>query len=263
MARLLLVHWNENEATERAALLRRSGHEVLIRWDSNQADMSDIRADPPDAVVIDLRRLPSHGRGWATALRQSKRTRRVPIVFVEGDPQKTERIRGALPDATFAPWSRVRGAVREALRRRPTEPVVPGTMDGYSGTPLPRKLGVKASTRLAMLGAPADFERTLGELPEKVTVRSQARAKSDVVLLFVNSQTDLRRRWEGAARAVDSGGRLWIVWPKKSSGIVSDLGGNEIRAFGLARQWVDFKIAAIDSTWSGLCFSRRSGKKKS
>jgi CheY-like chemotaxis protein len=258
------VHWNEDEATERAALLGRSGHRVEIQWDSNVSDMSAIRANPPDAVVIDLRRLPSQGRGWATVLRQSKKTRFVPLIFVEGDPQKTERVRAALPDATFTPWSRVRGAVRKALRRALTQPVVPDTMDGYSGTPLPKKLGVKPSTRLTLLDAPSDFERTLGFLPDGVAVRRQARGKADVALLFVTSQAQLLRRWDAAARVVDTGGRLWIVWPKKSSGFASDLGGNEVRAFGLIRGWVDFKIAAIDATWSGLCFSRRAdGKKKS
>jgi hypothetical protein len=73
----------------------------------------------------------------------------------------------------------------------------------------------------------------------------------------VRSAADLSRRFGPASKAVAPGGRLWICWPKKTSSLAGDLGGNEVRAFGLAAGWVDFKIAALDADWSGLCFSRR------
>ncbi len=257
MSRVLLVHWNAAECAERAALLRRAGHFVASHSDEGGGVARAVRENPPDAVVIDLARIPSHGRAVAVWLRQQKATRRVPIVFVEGDPEKTQRVRGALPDAVFTTWGGIRGAVRRAIREAPAEPVVPGTMDAYSGTPLPKKLGIREGSAVALVGAPDGFERTLGALPAGARVRRGARARADILLLFARSRADLARRFPAAARALAAGGRLWIVWPKKASGVASDLGETEVRAFGLAAQFVDYKIAAIDATWSGLCFARR------
>jgi len=192
--------------------------------------------------VIDLSRLPSHGLAVAGWLRQTKATRRVPIVFVGGDAARAKKL---LPDATYTEWSRIRSALRRAIAHPPGKPVVPGTMDAYSGTPLPKKLGVEGRT-VALIGAPDGFARTIG-------VRSQR--KGDVVILFSRSMADLRRRFAAAAHA--AGARLWLAWPKKTSGLACDLGELEVRAFGLARRWVDFKICAIDATWSGLAFARR------
>jgi CheY-like chemotaxis protein len=154
MARVFLFHWNEAEARERAARLARIGHQaVMPRLDSG-ADFKAIAARPPDAFVIDLSRLPSHGREVAAALRERKATRTVPIVFVDGAPEKIDRIRALLPDAVYTDWKRLRGALRSALRRPPAAPVVPGPMAGYSGTPLPKKLGIKPGSVVALRGAP-------------------------------------------------------------------------------------------------------------
>ena len=77
-------------------------------------------------------------------------------------------------------------------------------------------------------------------------------------MLFVRSRADLGRRFAGAAKTVADGGRLWLAWPKKASGTPTDLAQDDVRAFGLTAGWVDYKIAALDPTWSGLCFARRS-----
>jgi len=224
------------------------------------SDLRRLADDPPDAFVIDLSRLPSQGRDMGLWLRQRKATRGVPIVFVGGEPAKVARARKLLPDAVFTEWKRIRGDLRRALQAPPEKPVVKETMAGYSGTPLPKKLGIKADRVVALLGAPAGFERTLGELPEKVRIRRQARGRADIILLFSKSQADLARRFPAAARALAEGGGLWIVWPKKTSGIASDLTQTEVRAFGLARRFVDYKICAVDATWSGLLFARRRKK---
>lgn len=133
---------------------------------------------------------------------------------------------------------------------------------GYSGTPLPKKLGIKAGSRVALIGAPVGFERTLGPLPDEATVRRSARGIAQVVLLFAPSARDLARRFPGAARAMGQPGALWVAWPKKASGVVTDLAEGQVRDFGLAAGLVDYKIAAIDATWSGLCFARRKAKTK-
>jgi hypothetical protein len=156
----------------------------------------------------------------------------------------------------------VRGALRDALARPPERPVVPGTMAGYAGTPLPKKLGIGDGAVVALLGAPAGFEKTLGTLPADVRLRrdGRARAAAGVVLLFTKSRADLARRFPIAARALADRGKLWIVWPKKASGVASDLGEADIRAFGLGSGFVDYKICAVDATWSGLCFARRAAR---
>ena len=256
MARVFLFHWNEAEARERAARLARIGHQAVIPLLRSGADFKTIAADPPDAFVIDLSRLPSHGREVAAALRERKATRNVPIVFVDGAPEKIERIRALLPDATYTDWKHFRGALRTALRRPPAAPVVPGPMAGYSGTPLPRKLGIKPGAVVALRRAPAGFEKTLGRLPEGARVTRTAR-RADRTLLFVRSRAELARRLPGAARALEAGQGLWIAWPKQASGMKSGLSERHVRERGLALGIVDYKICAIDETWSGLLFAKR------
>ena len=114
---------------------------------------------------------------------------------------------------------------------------------------------------MALLGAPEGFEQTLGTLPDGASLRRDARRPAGVLLLFVRSAADLGRRFPAAAKAMGEPGALWIVWPKKASGLATDLGGNEVRDFGLTAGLVDYKIAAIDATWSGLCFARRKAKR--
>jgi CheY-like chemotaxis protein len=262
LTRVLLVHWKPEEAKPHAAALREAGHEVRVLSPHGMPELRALSGAPPDAIVIDLGRLPSQGRAVATALRQQKATRGVPLVFVEGEPEKTARVRALLPDAVYATWRGLAGAVRKAVAARSmAKPVVPGTMAAYAGATLPKKLGIKPGSVVALLGAPRGFaRRTLGSLPGGATVRRDPRSAFNVGLLFVRSKADLARRFPAATRAMGRPAALWIVWPKKPSGIQSDLDGNAVRAFGLARGLVDYKIAAIDPTWSGLCFTRRKAK---
>jgi hypothetical protein len=130
-------------------------------------------------------------------------------------------------------------------------------MDGYSGTPLPKKLGIQDGSVVALLGAPANFAATLGDLPFGVQIHRDASVTADVVLLFANWQVDLMDRFPAAINSLSRGGRLWILWPKKAARITTDVGEQDVRAYGLAHGFVDYKISAIDATWSGLCFARR------
>jgi hypothetical protein len=126
-----------------------------------------------------------------------------------------------------------------------------------SGTPLPRKLGIKPGHRLALIGAPDDFDATLGELPEDVAVRRRARGTVDVIVAFFVERRALEGRFETLAQALDPAGGLWIAWPKRASGVASDLDENVIRELGLAAGLVDNKVCAIDAVWSGLRFVYR------
>jgi hypothetical protein len=125
-------------------------------------------------------------------------------------------------------------------------------MAGYSGTPLPRKLGIKPESRLALVNAPDGFDETLGELPERVEVRARARGPLDVIVFFTTSCAELRRRFDKLAYALDPGGALWVAWPKGSSGVQTDLTENVVRDVALPKGLVDNKVCAIDDTWSGL-----------
>jgi hypothetical protein len=129
-------------------------------------------------------------------------------------------------------------------------------MAGYSGTPLATKLGLKASSRFGVWAAPNDFAHSLGVLPAGVTVRDVARGSAtfDVIVCFGKSRAELVRVLPRAQRQLDPSGGLWICWPKKASGIQTDLGENEIRKLGLKAGLVDNKVCAIDQVWSGLRF---------
>ena len=256
MSRLVLVHWNAPEAEARAETLCAAGHSVRSHSDS-RANPRVLAADPPDAFVIDLARLPSQGREIGGFLRRLPATRHVPLIFVEGDPAKTERVRALLPDATFTTWERVADDLAHALTRQPAELVVPGAMDAYAGVPLARKLGVKASSTVLLLGAPRGFEETLGALPDSARVMRAGSQPADIVLFFVRSPDGLASGFDRAATRVKSGGRLWILWPKRTGRANVGPTQNTVRALGLAREWVDYKVSAIDETWSGLCFARR------
>jgi hypothetical protein len=147
------------------------------------------------------------------------------------------------------------GVGRESEIRRPEG--CHAMTSGYSGTPLPKKLGIKEGHTVVFVAAPRDFRSTLGELPAGVEVKTQARGPLDVVVLFVTRRVDLQRRFPRLARALDPAGGLWIAWPKKSSGVATDLTFESVQSIGLDAGLVDNKVAAIDETWSGLRFVYR------
>lgn len=258
--RIQLIHWKATEAQEKAKKLRSFGYEVDCA-PFTPAVWKQLRQEPPAAVVIDLSRLPSQGRDLGVAIRKHKATRHVPLVFVDGEAAKVERVKQLLPDAVYAAWNRTQSALKRAISQPPAEPVVPrSTMEGYAGTPLPKKLGIKAGSVVVLVGAPPEFEETLGKLPDDVTLRRHNRGRRDLTIWFTRSQKDLQRRVERMGNVAREGG-LWIVWQKKSSAEATDLTQTVVRRIGLASGLVDYKICAVDETWSGLKFTRRRAKK--
>jgi hypothetical protein len=129
-------------------------------------------------------------------------------------------------------------------------------LSGYSGRPLVKKLGIKPDARIALIGAPPGFRRELVGLPSGVALADRAQGSPDLVVWFVKSARQLHEGIAGMARSMGSG--LWIAWPKKSSALASDISETEVRAAGLANGLVDYKVCAINQTWSGLKFARRS-----
>ena len=130
-------------------------------------------------------------------------------------------------------------------------------MAGYSGTPLPKKLGIKEGSRIALVNAPKDFQSELGELPDNVHSIKRPTKSLDIILLFVLTERVLTRDFAKLAATLVSNGMIWIAWPKKSSGVTTDLSEQRVRQIGLDAGLVDVKICAIDDTWSGLKFVYR------
>jgi hypothetical protein len=125
-------------------------------------------------------------------------------------------------------------------------------MAGYSETPLARKLGIAEGHRVAFAGAPKGFRLALGPLPDGVAVRTRVRGPLDVIVGFFIRRSELERRFPPLAAALEPDGGLWIAWPKRSSGVTTDLMEDVVRDIGIANRMVDNKVCAIDDTWSGL-----------
>jgi hypothetical protein len=122
-------------------------------------------------------------------------------------------------------------------------------MAGYSGTPLTKKLGIKAGHTVVLIDAPDGFAL---DLPEGVTVRRRLGGSVDVVLIFVLERAALERRISAIGRAVAPDGAIWVCWPKRASKVPTDMSDNVVRDVVLPLGLVDIKVAAIDDVWSGL-----------
>ena len=164
-------------------------------------------------------------------------------------PVEMTRVPGEI---AAGPMSRSPGAT---ISTESTENNLPA---GYSGTPLPRKLGIKQGHTVFLVGAPDGFESVLGELPEPVSLRrvelplGEDNDIPDIVVLFVQSVAALKDGFEVAAPASRADAAIWVAWPKRSSGIESDMTEDRVRGVALPRGMVDNKVCAIDETWSGL-----------
>ncbi len=134
-------------------------------------------------------------------------------------------------------------------------------MAGYSDTPLVKKLGIKAGFNLAFVNSPEEFFDEL-TLPQDVNVNSRSTKPLDFVLLFVKCEAELKKRFVQYARRLAPQGMIWIAWPKKSSGVTTDLSFTNVQAIGLATGLVDVKICAVNEVWSGLKFVIRLKDRK-
>lgn len=128
------------------------------------------------------------------------------------------------------------------------------SMAGYSATPLARKLGIRDGARVALLGAPSDFEQSLHPLPDGVRVLRRLADDLDIAVLSVMTRSALSRRFSTVAARLTPAGGLWVAWPKRASGVPTDLTEDVLRAVCLPYGLVDTKVCAIDDTWSGLRF---------
>ncbi|HEY6290494.1 MAG TPA: hypothetical protein VI455_02905 [Terriglobia bacterium] len=257
MSKVALIHWNAAEGRAQAKLVRQAGYQVKLEVPEGHAILKSLRADPPAAVVIDLDRLPMQGRDLGVAIRTGKQTRDVPIIFVAGDPAKVQRVRQMLPDAAYSSWAAIGAALKLVLVKPPVNPIVPNSnLAGYSGTPLPRKLGIKPDFSVALLNEPDHFVELLCDLPPGVRFTHRLLPETQLAIWFVRSSAELASRVDVVAAAL-GGAHLWVCWPKRTSRLAADVNERAVRTAGLAAALVDYKVAAIDADWSGLLFAPR------
>jgi hypothetical protein len=257
MRKVKLVFWNAAEAQERALILTAAGYKVDAMIPSSSKFIGLLKENPPDAVVVDLSRLPSQGRDIGLLLRQYKQTRNIPLVFVDGDPIKVESIKRLLPDAVYARWTNILSSLRSGIAHPPAQPVKPKSVfDAYAGASLPKKLGIKPASVVVLACAPRAFKKKLEPLPENVRVTNRPSKARDLTIWFNRSHREFARMLRPMIAMIGDG-RLWIVWPKKGGPLSTDLTQPIVRAAGLSEGLVDYKICSIDDTWSALLFTKR------
>ena len=238
-----LVCWNSDLERERIAALAKAGISVDAQPVPNGKLITHIRLTQPSAIVIDLDRLPSHGREVGVALRRTKSTRSIPLVFLGGAPDKVAQVRAELPDATYGTWSEVRTVVRGA-RAVMSSPVIPaGAMERFAGSSLEKKLGLKAGMRVAMLGAPESVV-----IREDVILEARVGRNTELVICFIRSLAELERE----VPFLSLHPPVWIAFPKQRAGIFSDFTQHDVRRIGQLHGLTDNKVCAIDATWSAI-----------
>jgi hypothetical protein len=254
MPRVRLFHWRAEETKPLIAALRAGGYMVDYPGDKANGSWRSLRERPqPVAAVIDLTRLPSHGRYVAAEIRASKSIRQIPIVFVDGDPDKVASIRKDIPDAVYAS----RASLRSALKRvKPLlDPVVPPRMMNRTDRTAAEKLGIKAGARVALIDPPGDYLRALGKLPKDVSLEEDPEEALPLTLWFVREPDTYLAGLAGMRRCARSS-RIWIIYPKqqarqRTSGLTQGL----IREAALAVGLVDYKVCSVNEVWTGLLFT--------
>jgi hypothetical protein len=252
MARIRLMHWKSAEAASRVELLRKAGHEVQYE---EKATPGAIRSGAPDAVVIDLTRMPSHGREVAVWIRGTKAMRHIPIVFAGGEPEKVAAIRQMIPDATYTEWERIRGALKKALANPPAVAVIPPQMmERYGDRTVSQKLGIKAGDVVTAIDAPRNFPDLLGNVPEGVEFAGDELKPGPVTLWFIHDSAAYQAQ-VAKRRGLAKRSKLWVVWPKAEAGKRVGITQNLVREAGIKAGLVDYKICAVDEKWSAILFA--------
>ena len=257
MARIRLIHWKEAEADMHFKALNAARCEIEYEERLPADIVKRWRQSPPDAFVIDLSRMPSHGREIAIGLRQSKSTRSVPIVFCAGDPEKVNAIRKLLPDASYCDVRSLARTVRKCLNSKCADPIVPtAMMDRYKSRTTAEKLGVKIGSTVVVTNAPRDFENILGPLPAEIKLceSDTGDAAADVHVCFVHRPDDLASNLSGL-RSFAQSSKLWIAWRKGGKAVAGAVTENLVRNQALDLGLVDYKICSMNNTWSAILFT--------
>lgn len=246
--RVVLYHWKEEEAKPLIQLLEGAGFAIHYNG-RTPTSFGQLRQIDPLAVVIDLTRMPSHGRYVATGIRSVKSIRHIPIVFADGEVEKVAKIREILPDAIYTQ----RGKLVAALKRvKPlAAPVVTERLVSYETRTTAQKLGVREGMRVAVYDPPSGYLKLLEPLPEGVEFVEDSDETLALTLWFVRDPdtylAGLRAMRTRAAKT-----RLWVIYPKGSK---SELTQFTVREGALAIGLVDYKICSVSSVWTGMAFA--------
>ncbi len=243
-----LVHWKQAEAKPLIALLEKAGYEVHYGGEQKPIRASQLKKFDAAAAVIDLTRMPSYGKYWAAELRATS-LKHLPIVFVDGDPERVERVKAALPDAAYTTRDKL-ARVLKALKPV-ANPVQPSRMMASTRTNA-MKMGVKTGDRVAVYDAPRDYARAIGELPEGASFVEQGTAP--VTLWFVRDTAAYRERL-CEMRGLAAKSRLWVLYPKQKKGKSSAITQFDIREAAIAVGLVDYKICSVDEIWTGIALA--------
>lgn len=257
MARIRLIHWRTSEASGHIAKLHEAGYKVEHDEEFRPGLMKEWRDHPPAAFVIDLSRLPSHGREIAIALRQGKVTRAIPIVFCGGESDKVAGIRELLPDATYCELRNLTPTLKKALAAPPSEPVRPlAMMDRYKSRTTAEKLGIREGGVVALLNAPRDCQRVLGPMPAGVQLQEMENGSGNaqVSLCFAHDPDHLVQMLSNV-RGYAKTGKLWILWRKRGKAAAGDVTEGLVRDTALDLGLVDYKICSVNEVWTAMCFA--------
>lgn len=257
MPRIRLIHWRKSEATSHVEALTLAGHKVEHDEQFRPGLMKQWRESPPDAFVIDLSRLPSHGREIAVALRQSRATRSIPIVFCAGEPEKVAALRALLPDAAYCDLPKLPSTLRKALASPLNTPVRPtAMMDRYKSRTAAEKLGVKEGGSVAIINAPRDVERVLGTLPRdaKLLETETPVSEAQVHLCFIHRPDELDSLLS-LFRSTARHSKLWMVWRKGGKAAAGDVTEALVRNHALDLGLVDYKVCSVSDVWTAMLFA--------
>ena len=256
--RVRVIHWKPEESGPLIARCEAAGFAVEYAPERFPEIARAIRQSPPDVIVIDLSRLPSHGRECAVALRTTKYSREIPLILAGGEATKVDAIRKLLPDVVFISYDGVCDAIRSA--RKVTNPVTPTPiMERYGNRTVAQKLGAKEGTAIAVIDAPRDYADVIGPLPEGAALLEEPETIEPITLWFIRDertyQDVLPKMRKLAART-----KLWVAWRKGSKQFTGDM----VRIQAINAGLVDYKICALGQSWSGMAFAaKKPAAKKS
>jgi hypothetical protein len=241
---LLVVHREPAEAALLAGRLRDRGIDAHPYLSLGSRGFREIRANPPDAILIDLTRAPSYGKAIGALLRENKTLRTIPLILLEGDPVKTKATARVLPGAAVTDLARLPEVLAEC---RPCADPAPPRPSRRS---IAAKLGIDGTVTL--LNPPEGWSLPLSGKTSVVPVEQGA-----VVLFWARNEAALARELPGLAGIPGKGRRLWLLWPKRTSKVVTNLTMPRVREIAIQNGLVDYKVCAVDEVWSGMAVGQR------
>jgi len=257
MSRIRLFHWRFQEAEPLLKQLKSLGHEVEYPNDKGlETPLRALRESRPDVIVIDLTRLPARGRNQAVAIRGQASIRNIPLVFVDGDREKVEKIRQELPDAIYVSRDKLASALKRAKPlARPLTPV-------YSRRTPAEKLGIKSGSRIAVLDAPADYEKVIGPIPIGASLEEEPESVLPFTLWFARDVETYLAGLSRLRRLAVAQSRVCVIYPKRQAGdgeSTNRLDLHFARNAALRMGLVHYKTCSMDAKWTAMLMAVRSG----